>query len=72
MLPFLQKKQSSADDGTEALVRRPEQKRDVSAALEVAMKELFQAPDDKSRALAFKAAFELLEASPHKEGPHNG
>lgn len=69
MLPFLEKKQGAAvsDAGTE-LLRRPDGRKDVSAALEVAMKELFQAKDDKARALAFKAAFELLEASPHKEG----
>jgi hypothetical protein len=74
MLPFLEKKTGSASNASESikLSERPQNKRDVSAALEVAMKELFSAQDDKSRALAFKAAFELLEAAPHKEGPHNG
>lgn len=71
MLPFLEKKTGSVSEEPKVL-QRPENKREVSASLELAMKELFSAQDDKSRALAFKAAFELLEASPHKEGPHNG
>lgn len=70
MLPFLEKKLGSPQDSTTALVRRPENKKDVSASLEVAMKELFQAQDNKARALAFKAAFELLERSPHNEEPN--
>lgn len=70
MLPFLQKKEGSVSPEPPQVLTRPENKRDVSAALEVAMKELFSARDDKSRALAFKAAFELLEASPHKEADH--
>lgn len=68
MLPFLQKKNVPAQDSGTVLVKRPENKKDVSAALEVAMKELFLAQDNKARALAFKAAFELLESQPHKEG----
>lgn len=70
MLPFLKKNDASASLPVESVNRgdRPENKREVSASLEIAMKELFQAQDDRSRALAFKAAFELLESVPHKEG----
>ncbi len=71
MLPFLEKKIGSASNAPAELLRRPDEAKDVSASLEVAMKELFQAKDDKARALAFKSAFELLEASPHKEN-NNG
>jgi len=71
MLPFLEKKTGSISNDATELLRRPDSKESVSASLEVAMKELFQAKDDKARALAFKSAFELLEASPHKEN-NNG
>jgi hypothetical protein len=74
MLPFLAKKQIPQDSDAAVInsADRPDRKRDVSAALELAMKELFTAQDDRSRALAFKAAFELLEMQPHSEAPHNG
>lgn len=69
MLPFLKKQEGSVSEPVKTLVR-PDTKREVSASLEIAMKELFQAQDDKARALAFKAAFELLEMAPHKEVSH--
>jgi hypothetical protein len=66
MLPFLQKNQANTQEASVS-VRQPDHELDP---LEVAMRELFEAKDNKSRAIAFKAAFELLESQPHQEVEH--
>ncbi len=69
MLPFLQKKEAStADKPKRELLGQ--NKKESTASLEIAMKELFAATDNEGRAKAFKAAFELLESKPHKEASH--
>ncbi len=71
MLPFLKKREASASANPDpTLVRRVQDETEVSAPLEIVMKELFQAQTDKERALAFKAAFEILEMKPHNEASH--
>jgi len=67
MLPFLKKREPSSAGAQETVVRTEDPDREVTAPLEIAMKELFQAKTDKERALAFQAAFEILEMQPHKE-----
>lgn len=66
MLPFLQKKEASTAAEPKRELRKQD-KPESSNALELAMKDLFAATDNKGRAKAFKAAFLALESKPHKE-----
>lgn len=71
MLPFLKSQQESGDSGPiESMNREPDNDEDFDS-LEVAMKELFNAKNDKARAAAFRAAFDLLEQEPHEEAGHD-
>lgn len=72
MLPFLkQKMEGSVSMPADSIKREPDEGKEESLdSLEIAMKELFEAKSDKERAAAFRAAFELLESQPHKEGEH--
>ncbi len=74
MLPFLKQKPVA---GIIIAKRKPdgqnELEGDDSAPLEACASDLIQAihaKDAKAAAEAFKAAFEILEASPHEESPH--
>ena len=72
MLPFLKNKmEGSVSMPADSIKREPDEGKEESLdSLEIAMKELFEAKSDKERAAAFRAAFELLESQPHKEGEH--
>lgn len=72
MLPFLKTQQEGSASGPVESIKRESDGDDGFDSLEVAMKELFSAKDDKARAAAFRAAFDLLEQQPHEEVSHNG
>lgn len=69
MLPFLTKNEAQ-QGAASAPIKRESDTKQYPSALEVAVKEMFEATDDKSRAQAFRAAFQLLELQPHEESPH--
>jgi len=71
MLPFLTKKEASVSAAPDTL-KRASDNTDPLSALEIVVREMFNAKNDKDRARAFQAAFEILELQPHEEGPHNG
>lgn len=77
MLPFLQKKKVA---GLIISQRKPDENKEQSQddssnddALKACARELIQAigaGDEAGVARAIKSAFEILDASPHVEGPH--
>lgn len=73
MLPFLKKQQEgSISAPVESLEREPDDGSDYDG-LEAAAEELckaIKADDYKGAASAIRAAFELLDSEPHKEGPY--
>lgn len=72
MLPFLKQKMEGSVSQPPTSIKRDsdEPKEDDFDSLEVAMEELFKAKDNKERAAAFRAAFDLLEKEPHEEVSH--
>lgn len=86
MLPFLKKNKDSLAGGIMTKMRAPDEKSaeqlekensnedDPAAAIEACAKDLIMAVhshDIKGAAEAMKAAFEILESTPHEEAEHN-
>jgi hypothetical protein len=75
MIPFLKTKyEASASMPADKITREPDEGADYDV-LESAADDLMQALDEgntKAIAAALRAAFELLDSEPHKEGPHIG
>lgn len=71
MLPFLKNQQeASVSTSQDSIKRKPDEESEGIDSLEVAMEELFNAKSNVDRAMAFRAAFELLEMKPHEEDNH--
>lgn len=75
MLPFLRNKQDASASGPiESVERKPDEGAEYDS-MESAAEDLcnaIHAKDYKGAAAALRAAFELMEIEPHKEGPHLG
>jgi hypothetical protein len=75
MIPFLKNKQdASASAPVDSIKREPDEESDYDG-LEACVEDLCHAiekKDYKAGASALRAAFELMEASPHEEGEHIG
>jgi hypothetical protein len=77
MLPFLKKK-NAPQTGVIVQTRNPDEKpdenqEDNSDGIQACAQDLLtaiQSSDTRSMADAIKAAFEILDAAPHKEGRH--
>lgn len=73
MIPFLKhKKEASVSMPADKIERKPDEGAEydpVEAAAEDLCKAI-KAEDYKAAAAAIRAAFELLDAEPHEEGPH--
>jgi hypothetical protein len=76
MLPFLKHNyEGSASAPVESVERKPDEESEDYDALESAAEDLchaIEAKDYKAAAAALRAAFELCDTEPHKEGPHIG
>jgi len=72
MLPFKNYREGSVSAPVESVKREPDEEKDLDS-LEIAAEELckaIEAKDYPAIAEALRAAFELLDLEPHKEGPH--
>lgn len=73
MLPFLKNKhEASMSTEVDSIERKPDEPEDYDG-LEAAAEDLcnaIEAKDYKAAAMALRAAFEMLDAQPHEEGPH--
>lgn len=72
MLPFLKNKEGSASAPIEAIKREPDEGAEFDV-LEAAAEDIISAVHEKNvknLAASLRAAFELLDSEPHKEGPH--
>lgn len=72
MLPFLKNQEASVSGPIEPVKRKPDDGEDYDS-LESAVSDLYQAfeaDDTKAGAAALRAAFDLLDSQPHKEGEH--
>jgi hypothetical protein len=73
MLPFLKKTQdASASIPTDKIERKPDHEQEYDE-MESAAEDLcnaIHAKDYKMAAEALRAAFEMMDSQPHKEGPH--
>lgn len=80
MLPFLKRaREAAAPAGTMTIYRKSDKvdpeagKSEGDAGLEAAVRDLFRAfetKDEKLAVHAMKAAFQIMDAEPHEEGPH--
>lgn len=73
MIPFLKRKdEASISAPVDKIERKPDEDKEVDS-LEVAAEDLcnaVHAKDYKAAAAALRAAFDLMEMEPHKEGEH--
>lgn len=72
-LPFLKRMKNR--DATPIVYRKPDEKQDVAPEddMNVVAKDVISAigsGDHKALAQALRAAFTILDAEPHEEGPH--
>ena len=71
MIPFLKDKQASVASASAPIQRKPDEDAEPDYdGMEACMSELaaaLKADDSKAAAVAFRAAFDLLESQPHEE-----